>query len=69
MRTVIMGMIRFYQLIISPLTPPTCRYHPTCSAYALEAIKKYGSVYGSWLAIKRFIRCGPWHPGGYDPLP
>ena len=58
--------IRFYQIFISPLKPPTCRFYPTCSAYAIEAIQKKGPVKGTWLAIKRIAKC---HPGGYDPVP
>lgn len=61
--------IRFYQIFISPLKPPTCRFYPTCSAYAIEAIKKKGPVKGTWLAIKRIAKCHPFHPGGYDPVP
>lgn len=61
--------IRTYQKCISPLFRPCCRYTPTCSQYALEAIKKYGSVMGSFLAIKRILRCNPFFKGGYDPVP
>lgn len=61
--------IRFYQIFISPLKPPTCRFYPTCSAYAIEAIQKKGPVKGTWLAIKRIVKCHPFHPGGYDPVP
>ena len=61
--------IRFYQMFISPLKPPTCRFYPTCSAYAIEAIQKKGPVKGTWLAIKRIAKCHPFHPGGYDPVP
>lgn len=61
--------IRFYQIFISPLKPPTCRFYPTCSAYAIEAIHKKGPVKGTWLAIKRIAKCHPFHPGGYDPVP
>ncbi|MGC6285158.1 MAG: membrane protein insertion efficiency factor YidD [Polaribacter sp.] len=62
-------IIRFYQTVISPLTPPTCRYSPTCSQYSLEALKKHGLFYGGWLAIKRIISCNPWGGSGYDPVP
>ncbi len=65
----IVGMIRFYQRRISPLTGPTCRFHPTCSQYTLQAVQKYGAVKGSWLGIRRIFRCHPFHPGGYDPVP
>lgn len=61
--------IRFYQIFISPLKPPTCRFYPTCSAYAIEAIQKKGPMKGTWLAIKRIAKCHPFHPGGYDPVP
>ena len=61
--------IRFYQVCISPLFPPACRYSPTCSQYALEAIKKYGPIKGLWLAIKRICRCHPFAKGGEDPVP
>lgn len=62
-------MILFYKRQISPLTPPSCRYTPTCSQYALEAIQKYGAIKGTWLAIKRISRCHPWGGSGYDPVP
>lgn len=62
-------MIRGYQRFISPLTPPACRFTPTCSQYALEAIQKYGPFHGCVLALKRIMRCHPWNPGGYDPVP
>lgn len=62
-------LIRAYQICISPLHPPCCRFTPTCSAYALEAIKKYGPVKGLYLSIKRILKCNPYHEGGYDPVP
>ncbi len=62
-------LIRFYQKCISPLFPPVCRYTPTCSAYALEAIQKYGPGKGLIMAIRRILRCNPFHEGGYDPVP
>lgn len=61
--------IRFYQRAISPMLPAACRYQPTCSQYAVEAIKKYGPIKGLWLAIKRILRCHPWGGSGYDPVP
>ncbi|MBO7219726.1 MAG: membrane protein insertion efficiency factor YidD [Alistipes sp.] len=63
------GLIRFYQKCISPLTPPACRYTPTCSQYTLEAIRKYGVIKGCWLGAKRIARCHPWGGSGYDPVP
>lgn len=62
-------LIRFYRRNISPLTPPSCRYIPTCSQYALEAIEKYGALKGGWLALRRILRCNPLFKGGYDPVP
>lgn len=62
-------LIRFYQVCISPLKPPTCRFTPTCSAYALEALRKHGLFKGSWLAVRRILKCHPWGGSGYDPVP
>ena len=62
-------LIRGYRLFISPLLPAACRYYPTCSAYAIEAIEKHGALSGSWLALRRLGRCHPFRPGGYDPVP
>ena len=61
--------IRFYQRCISPLFPPACRFTPSCSHYAVEAIQKHGSIKGIWLAVKRICRCNPWGGSGYDPVP
>jgi putative membrane protein insertion efficiency factor len=69
MKKVILAMIRFYQRAISPYTRPCCRYTPTCSQYAVEAVTKYGALKGSFLALKRLLRCNPLFPGGYDPVP
>jgi len=62
-------LIRFYQLCISPFTPASCRFSPTCSHYTLEALKKHGLLKGGWLAIKRIASCHPWGKSGYDPVP
>ena len=62
-------LVRGYQLFISPLLPPSCRYYPSCSAYALEAVATHGALGGSWLAVKRLCRCHPWGGAGYDPVP
>ena len=69
LRWLLMGLVRGYQLAISPLLPPSCRYYPSCSAYALEALERYGAVKGGWLALRRIGRCHPFRPGGYDPVP
>nr|WP_290669336.1 membrane protein insertion efficiency factor YidD [Ardenticatena sp.] len=69
MKSIALWLIRFYQRYISPLTGPSCRFQPTCSQYTYEAIEKYGFVKGMWLGIKRILRCHPFHPGGYDPVP
>ena len=68
-KVLFLGLIRGYQVFISPLLPPMCRFQPTCSNYALEAIANHGILKGSWLTTKRICRCHPWHPGGYDPVP
>lgn len=62
-------LIRAYQKIVSPLLPPSCRFYPTCSAYAIEALERHGLVKGAALATKRVLRCHPFNPGGYDPVP
>ncbi len=69
MKKLLLAMIRFYRKHISPTKKPCCRFIPTCSAYAVEAIEKYGACKGGWLALKRLLRCHPFHPGGYDPVP
>ena len=68
LKILMISLIRFYQLCISPLLGNNCRYYPTCSQYAIEAIEKKGIIKGSWLAVKRICRCHPWHDGGYDPV-
>ncbi|MFZ9003160.1 MAG: membrane protein insertion efficiency factor YidD [Robiginitalea sp.] len=65
----LIALVRFYQKFISPLTPPSCRYTPTCSQYAIEALQKHGVFRGGWLAIKRIGSCNPWGGSGYDPVP
>ena len=62
-------LVRGYQWLVSPILPPACRFHPNCSAYAVEAIDTHGALKGGWLMIKRVARCHPWTPGGYDPVP
>jgi uncharacterized protein len=69
MKTIVLFLIKTYQVIISPLIGSNCRYQPTCSHYAAEAIAKFGVIQGGWMAIKRISRCHPWHEGGYDPVP
>ena len=69
MKSILMSIIKFYQKAISPLTPPSCRFHPTCSHYGLEAIETHGALKGSWLAVRRISKCHPFHEGGYDPVP
>ncbi|MCL6573240.1 MAG: membrane protein insertion efficiency factor YidD [Bacillus sp. (in: Bacteria)] len=64
-----LAIIRFYQLVISPLKPPTCRFYPTCSHYGLEAVQRFGALKGGWLTIKRILKCHPFHQGGMDPVP
>ncbi|MHB8762573.1 MAG: membrane protein insertion efficiency factor YidD [Coriobacteriia bacterium] len=66
---VVRGIIRGYQLLISPLLPPSCRFTPTCSTYALLAIERHGLVKGGWMALRRVARCHPWNQGGHDPVP
>ncbi len=67
-RRFLAGVIRLYQIVLSPVLPPSCRYTPTCSHYAREAILRFGAARGSWMAVKRVLRCHPFHPGGYDPV-
>ncbi len=70
MKRAMLSLIRFYQRYISPLTPPSCRFMPTCSAYAVQAITKYGALKGGWLTFKRLLRCNPFYKGDYyDPVP
>ena len=69
MRTVLVLFVRGYQVTLSPLLPASCRYYPSCSAYAIEALERYGALRGGWLALRRIGRCNPFRPGGYDPVP
>jgi uncharacterized protein len=68
-QVLLLTLIQLYRRLISPLLPPTCRFQPTCSAYAMEAIRGYGAIAGGWLALKRIFRCHPWGTSGYDPVP
>lgn len=69
MKYLLIGLLKLYRVLVSPLYGNVCRYHPTCSAYALRAVSVHGAVKGSWLAGRRLLRCHPWAPGGYDPVP
>jgi putative membrane protein insertion efficiency factor len=65
----LIGLLRLYRAALSPLLGRNCRFYPSCSEYALEAVQKYGALRGGWLSVKRLCRCHPWHPGGVDPVP
>lgn len=67
-RLLILG-VRAYQVGIGPILPASCRYYPSCSAYAIEALERHGALRGTWLSMRRILRCHPFHPGGYDPVP
>jgi len=69
MRALVTALIRLYQWTLSPLLGPKCRFYPSCSNYALEAVQRFGILHGSWLTLRRLGRCHPWHPGGIDPVP
>ncbi len=69
LQSLLLGIVRFYRLVISPLFPPSCRYQPTCSEYAIEAITRHGPFKGLWLTLNRLGRCQPWGGHGYDPVP
>ena len=69
MRRVLTSLLRAYRYLVSPLLGPNCRYHPSCSCYAQEAIERHGALAGSYLAVRRLLRCHPWREGGYDPVP
>jgi len=68
-RSLLLVVVRAYRWAISPMLPPACRFHPSCSTYAEEALQRHGVFRGGWLAARRVCRCGPWHAGGYDPVP
>jgi hypothetical protein len=69
MTRLLSGLVRGYRYCISPLLPPSCRFYPSCSTYAEEALRQHGALRGSWLAARRICRCGPWSDGGHDPVP
>ena len=69
MKRVLLAMVKFYRVAISPYRPSCCRFYPTCSQYAREAIEKYGALKGGYLSLRRILRCNPFHKGGYDPVP
>jgi uncharacterized protein len=68
LKLVFTSFLRFYKASVSPLLPPACRFMPTCSEYALEAIERYGALRGGWMGLRRLLRCHPFHPGGFDPV-
>jgi uncharacterized protein len=68
-RTVLILLVRAYQIVLSPLLPASCRYYPSCSTYAIEALERHGALRGGWLTLRRLARCNPFKPGGYDPVP
>ncbi|WP_462273798.1 membrane protein insertion efficiency factor YidD [Filifactor alocis] len=69
LKRIIIALIRFYQLALSPLKQPTCRFSPTCSQYSIEAIERFGVIKGTYLSVRRILKCHPFHEGGYDPVP
>lgn len=69
MKSILLSIFKFYQKYISPAFPPSCRFNPTCSNYGMEAVQEHGALKGSYLAARRILKCHPFHPGGYDPVP
>ncbi|MBC8520213.1 MAG: membrane protein insertion efficiency factor YidD [Gammaproteobacteria bacterium] len=69
MKSILILLVRGYQIVLSPWVGQSCRFTPTCSSYAIDALKEYGALRGSWMAIRRIGRCHPWHEGGHDPVP
>ena len=69
LKKLLIGLVGLYRSWISPLTPPSCRFTPTCSAYAMEALERHGAIRGSWLSVRRILRCHPWGGSGFDPVP
>ncbi|WHX99691.1 membrane protein insertion efficiency factor YidD [Neobacillus sp. DY30] len=69
LKNFLISVIRFYQVVISPIKPPSCRFYPTCSHYGIEAVQRFGALKGGWLTVKRILKCHPFHPGGVDPVP
>lgn len=69
MKAVLIILLRAYRFFLSPFLGRNCRFHPSCSAYAIEALQRHGAIKGTWLAARRVTRCHPWNPGGYDPVP
>ena len=68
MRGLLVALLRFYKAAVSPMLPPACRFVPTCSEYAMEAVQKYGAIRGGWMGVRRLLKCHPFHPGGFDPV-
>ncbi|WP_085522432.1 membrane protein insertion efficiency factor YidD [Tuberibacillus sp. Marseille-P3662] len=69
MRILFIVLLRFYQKVISPIKPPTCRFYPSCSQYSVEALRRFGMIKGGYLTVKRIVKCQPFHSGGFDPVP